>query len=49
LRTAQAYFDDECQKQDLWIEGGVDALAEEIERRMQDMEEEEDEEEDEED
>jgi len=47
LRTAQVYLD-ECQEQDLWIEGGVDALAEEIERRMQDMEEDEDEDEEEE-
>jgi hypothetical protein len=44
LRTAQAYLD-ECQEPDLWIDGGVDALAEEIERRIQAMEEEEDEEE----
>jgi hypothetical protein len=45
LRTAQAYLDNECPETNLWIDGGVDALAEEIERRMQAMEEEEDEEE----
>jgi len=49
LETAQSYLDDECQEPGgLWIEGGVAALAEEIERRMQDMEEEEEEDEDEE-
>jgi hypothetical protein len=49
LETAQEYLDDECQEPGgLWIEGGAAALAEEIERRMQDMEEEEDEDEDEE-
>jgi len=48
LKTAQEYLKDERLEPDLWIEGGGDALAEEIERRMQDMEEEEYEEEDEE-
>jgi len=49
LETAQAYLDDdERLEPDLWIEGGVDALAEEIERRMQAMAEEEEEEEEEE-
>jgi len=41
LKTAQAYLDDERLEPDLWIEGGGNALAEEIERRMQAMEEEE--------
>jgi len=43
LRAAQAYLKDERLEPDLWIEGGGDALAEEIERRMQAMEEEEEE------
>jgi len=41
LRTAQEYLKDERLEPDLWIEGGGDALAEEIERRIQAMEEEE--------
>jgi hypothetical protein len=40
LRTAQACIY-ECRASNLWIEGGVDALAEKIEQRMQAIKEEE--------